>query len=165
MRIRLIAKAFAGFAALVVSGALLAIPDQEPIEHATLSARTFGSVVAEIEAGMEPGGRWGSLPVEQQGRVRSLLATIDGNLKKASTVEALNPNQKVQVFNSQEEVNAILTGREIRDRMECTRVKRTGSRIGHEIRCEVVAIDDAQRFHEQDVMRRAGVKPVANPGN
>lgn len=165
MRIHLIARTFAGFSALVVSSVLFAIPDQEPIDHATLSARTFESVAAEIESGMEPSGRWGSLPIEKQARVRSLLGTIETNLRKAATVEALGPNQKVHVFNSQEEVNAILTGREVRDRMECTRIKRTGSRIGHEIRCEVVAVDDDRRFHEQDVLRRAGIKPIANPGN
>lgn len=160
MRIRLIAKTFAGLGALVVSSALLAIPDQEPIDYSTVSASTFGSVVTAIESGMEPGGRWGALPMEQQERVRDLLTTITSNLRKAPSVEALNPNQKVKVFNAQEEVNAILTGREIRDRMECSRIKRTGSRLGHEIRCEVVAIDDDRRFHEQDVIRRGGVRPL-----
>ena len=160
MNVRDLSGLAAGLAALLVSTALLAIPDQEPIDHATLSSRTFASVVADIDAGMQPGGRWHDLPVEEQNRVRSLLGSMTDTLEKAPTVDALSPNQQVIVFNSQEEVNAILTGREIRDRMECTRVKRTGSRIGHEIRCEVVAIDEDRRFHEVDVMRRAGVKPL-----
>jgi hypothetical protein len=164
MRIHLIARTFAGFSALVVSGVLLAIPDQEPIDYATVSAPTFGAVVAGIESEMEPGGRWAALPTEQRERVRGLLTTITVNLKKASTVEDLNPSQKVKVFNAQEEVNAILTGREVRDRMECARNKRTGSRLGHEIRCEVVAIDDSRRFHEQDVIRRGGVQPLGAEG-
>jgi len=160
MLIRVLANAFAGLVALVVSGALFAIPDQEPIDYSTVSAPTFATVAADIESGMEPGGRWAELPTEQQERVRGLLTTITANLKKAASVEDLNPNQKVKVFNAQEEVNAILTGREVRDRMECARIKRTGSRLGHEIRCEVVAIDDSRRFHEQDVIRRGGVQPL-----
>jgi hypothetical protein len=144
----------------LVAGVAHAVPGQDPVAYEGRAPRDFPAQVAAIEAGMQAGGPWAGLDAREKDRVRKLLASMEGVLSKHRSAADLTPNQKVQVFNAQEEANAILTGRPVRERMECSRVKRTGSRIGHEIQCEVVALDDDRRFHESDVIRRAGVKPL-----
>jgi hypothetical protein len=141
-----------------------AIPAGDPVDYQQVAPRDFPAVVAEIERGLSPGGAWHSLTEPQKSSARKLLATMSGILADGKPVSAKSPNQQVRLFNAQEELNALLTGRPIRDRMECSRVKVTGSRIGHEIRCEVVAIDEDRRRFDSDFMRRTGIPPLRTEG-
>lgn len=141
-----------------------AVPGADPVDYERVAPREFATLAAEIERGLLPGGRWETLAEPQKARARTLLATMSEILRDGRPPASKSPNQQVRLFNAQEELNALLTGRPIRDRMECSRVKVTGSRIGHEVRCEVVAIDEERRRFDSDFMRRTGIPPLRGEG-
>ncbi|GAA4857812.1 hypothetical protein GCM10023332_06990 [Luteimonas vadosa] len=103
----------------------------------------------------DPLGKYSRFSPEATARLNAVQARIFNLLGGASTVDHLDKNQKVALFNALQEVQAILADNED-DRLVCTRGHKLGSTI-KETRCATVA----QRRELRDGARLYMEKPGA----
>ena len=80
---------------------------------------------AAIEAEVASGERYGHVTPDQLARIHALFDRMEGILGDRSP-EDLSDRQKVNLFNAQDELNAILLGSDAHAREVCTHERRTG---------------------------------------
>jgi len=88
----------------------------------------FAAVADHVRQQMAPGGRFDSIPKNDQQTVTRDLSSMESLFDKFGKVDAMDQPSKVELFNNQSEVNAILT-RHDGDRQVCEQVKPMGSNI------------------------------------
>ena len=88
----------------------------------------FAAVADHVRQQMAPGGRFESVKQGDQATVDRDLSSMESLYDKFGTVDAMDQPSKVQLYNSQSEVNAILT-RNDANREVCEQVKPMGSNI------------------------------------
>lgn len=88
----------------------------------------FTSVASHVHEQMEPGGRFAGVTATQRETVTRDLAGMQALFDKFERVDSMDTNAKIQLYNAQSEVNAILT-RNDGDREICTQEMPTGSNI------------------------------------
>jgi len=88
----------------------------------------FAAVADHVRQQMAPGGRFDSIPKNDQQTVTRDLSSMESLCDKFGKVDAMDQPSKVELFNNQSEVNAILT-RHDGDRQVCEQVKPMGSNI------------------------------------
>lgn len=88
----------------------------------------FAAVADHVRQQMAPGGRFDSVKQNDQVTVNRDLSTMESLYDKFGTVDAMDQPSKIELFNHQSEVNAILT-RHDGDRQVCEQVKPMGSNI------------------------------------
>jgi len=88
----------------------------------------FVAVADHVRQQMAPGGRFDSIPKNDQQTVTRDLSSMESLFDKFGKVDAMDQPSKVELFNNQSEVNAILT-RHDGDRQVCEQVKPMGSNI------------------------------------
>jgi len=71
--------------------------------------QTFDSQSKDVVAAMAKGGRFQYVSAPEQARVTVLLGTIRGVISNYPDLKSMSDRDKLLVFNSQEEVNEILT--------------------------------------------------------
>ncbi|RDI98427.1 hypothetical protein DVT68_07755 [Dyella solisilvae] len=88
----------------------------------------FAAVADHVRQQMAPGGRFESVGKGDQDTVNRDLSDMQGLYDKFGTVDAMDQASKVQLYNHQSEVNAILTHNDA-DREICEQVQPMGSHI------------------------------------
>jgi len=88
----------------------------------------FAAVADHVRQQMGAGGRFEFVDKTGQATVNRDLSAMQSLYDKFGTVDAMDPPSKVELFNHQSEVNAILT-RNDADRQVCEQVKPMGSNI------------------------------------
>jgi len=76
------------------------------------TADSFKTVSAWVRSQMEEGGRYEETKPAERARVNDRLDDMAKVFEENDNVEKMNEQQKMRVFNDQEEVNAILTKRD-----------------------------------------------------
>lgn len=140
------------FAALLV--AVCAIPVGAAGTEAPLKATTkdaFAGVVVDLHKEMQEGGRYAYVTERERADVEANLERMRALFDKSDSVEAMEKDDRVALFNAQETVNATLEKRD-RDRLVCERSATTGSRIST-TQCRTYGEIEAQRLASQKMMR------------
>ena len=88
----------------------------------------FAVVADHVRQQMGPGGRFEFVDKTEHETVDRDLANMESLFDKFGTVDAMDSSSKVGLYNSQSEINAILTRRDA-DREICEQVKPMGSNI------------------------------------
>lgn len=88
----------------------------------------FSAVVAAVHQQMQPGGRYEFVDQAERQKVDANFADMQSLFDKYGTTAQMDQNTKVQLFNDQEAVNAILTHRDDK-RLVCESVAPIGSHI------------------------------------
>ncbi|WP_139350378.1 hypothetical protein [Rhodanobacter sp. B04] len=88
----------------------------------------FAAVALAVQGQMKPGGRYGFMDAKEQDEVNSGLSYMQSLFDKYNTVDQMDQQTKVDLFNHQEAVNAILTRRD-NNRLVCENVAPVGSHI------------------------------------
>lgn len=89
---------------------------------------TFASVSGWVQKEMHAGGRYEHVTDSERSTVEGKLASMSALLDKKGSVAQMNDAEKTQMFNDQEQVNAILAHRD-GDRLVCQTVAPVGSHI------------------------------------
>lgn len=89
---------------------------------------SFATVSSWVQQEMKPGGRYEHITSSERTTVETKLAEMGGLLDKHGSVAQMNDTDKTEMFNSQEQVNSILTRRD-GDRLVCKSVAPVGSHI------------------------------------
>jgi hypothetical protein len=142
----MIARAFV--AALLLSAAPGVAGAASDKYLSSTDLQSFDAQSSKLVVEMAKGGRFQSITAEEQGRVNELLGLIRGVLIKSPDVKSLRDSDKVLVFNSQEEINAILTGND-GDRLICSFEEPTGSH-----RKKKICVTKAEKDRQQEMARR-----------
>ena len=101
---------------------------QEFLENMNGALGDFVTLVAAVRQQMQPGGRYEFVDTHERETVETNLAAMQSLLDKYGTVAQMDMNTKIQLFNDQEIVNAILTRRDDK-RLVCESVAPIGSHI------------------------------------
>ena len=99
----------------------------EPAVNAN-SKDAFGTVSTWVRGQMQDGGRYAHVTPNERKRVNERLDQMSGIFEKTPAVEQMSEEDKLKMFNYQEEVNAILAKHDS-ERMICKSVKPVGSHI------------------------------------
>lgn len=98
-----------------------------PQVHADTKAK-FDAVAAEVRKEMVKGGRFGFVNEKEYKKVIANLDAMDALFVKYGSVDKMQDNIKIDLFNHQEVVNSILKQRD-NDRLICTSEAPAGSHI------------------------------------
>jgi hypothetical protein len=120
----------------------------------------FAAVADHVRQQMAPGGRFEFVGKPEQLTVNNDLSDMQALYDKFGTVDAMDSQSKVQLYNKQSEVNAILTKNDA-DREICEQVKPMGSNIPKTV-CKTYRQQEeengqAQRYL-QDIKQTPAVK-------
>jgi hypothetical protein len=88
----------------------------------------FAAVADHVRQQMAPGGRFEFVDKNEQETVNRDLSNMESLYDKFGTVDAMDAASKIQLYNNQSEVNAILTKNDA-DREICEQIKPMGSNI------------------------------------
>lgn len=111
---------------------------------------TFAIVVQAVQQEMQPGGRYGYIDKQEAAEVNRGLAYMQSVLDRYGTVAQMDPKAKIDLFNRQEMVNAILTRRDNK-RLICESSPPLGSHIPRTT-CRTYGAMEAERRATKDVM-------------
>jgi hypothetical protein len=88
----------------------------------------FDAVVDHVRQEMGAGGRFEFLTAEERATVNRDLDDMHGLFDRFGNVDAMDDKSKIQLYNEQSEVNAVLTKRD-GEREVCTHEIPTGSKL------------------------------------
>lgn len=114
------------------------------------NAAEFSAVATSVHKEMLPGGRFEFVDSKEHDTVNTRLADMQALFDKHGTVAQMEMNTKVQLFNDQEAVNAILTHRDDQ-RMVCVHDAPLGSHIPRTV-CHTYGEMERQRRLDVDYM-------------
>lgn len=146
---------------LMMSSAAFAAASPEPA--LAVAEGDFSAQRAEIEKRLADGKTYSEIAPGDRTRVRSALERMSVIMQGATSVEDLPDDQRVRLFNDQEEVNTLLTQAAKDSRMVCEHNTATGSRMKVST-CMTVAERDRRRDNDQGEMRKLQrtVSPLRN---
>lgn len=104
----------------------------------------FRSVAAQIRGDLAAGDVYPAVTPDEQQTVLRLLTNMEGLLSRAGSVDRLSGRNKMRLFNSQEQINNILTAADARDRLVCERARITGTHRQQSL-CMTIAERDEKR--------------------
>jgi len=131
----------------------------------------FAEVAAQIRKEMGPDGRYEFIRADDKARANADLDTMAAMLQKAGSVASMPQSDQVQLFNTQEHLNGILTHND-RNRLVCERRAPIGTNIPQNSCKTVAEIEkmrrDSQKYmndHSQDAnVNHAAVMKKLNGG-
>ncbi len=118
------------------------------------TAEKLQSVTKEIHDEMGVGGRYEFISGEDKAKVDSDLAAMTAMLQKSGPVAAMTQSAKVQLFNTQEHLNGVLTHSD-RNRLVCEHKAPVGTTIPRTT-CQTVAEIEQNRKDGQHAIYEAG---------
>ena len=146
---------------LVLQVASVYAKESKPDVKATTKDE-FAAVADHVRQQMNQGGRFDSLSQNDQATVNRDLSSMSSLYDRFGSVDAMDQSSKLQLFNDQSEVNALLT-RHDGDREVCEQVKPMGSNIPKTV-CKTqrqINLENDQSQHAmQDMMNRGRQNPV-----
>ena len=123
----------------------------------------FADVAAQIRKEMSADGRYEFVRPDDKAKVNADLDNMAAMLRKAGSVSAMPQADQVQLFNTQEHLNGILTHSD-RNRLVCERRAPVGTNIPQNS-CKTVAEIEKMRRDSQKYMndhsRDAGINAAA----
>lgn len=122
----------------------------------------FAAVADHVRQQMAPGGRFDSVNKNDQETVNRDLGSMESLYDKFGQVDAMDQASKVQLYNSQSEVNAILT-RNDGNREVCEQVKPMGSNIPKTV-CKTQREINMQAEQSQRMMQDFSNRQNSQPG-
>jgi len=114
------------------------------------NAAEFSLVTANVQKEMLPGGRFEFVETSERGIVNTRLADMQALFDKRGFVAQMDMQTKIQLFNDQEAVNAILTRRD-NDRLICKHEASLGTHI-QRTTCQTYGEEERQRRQDVDYM-------------
>ncbi len=124
----------------------------------------FASQRAAIARDLADGETYAELSAEARVEVNAGLDAMQRMLDDAGSVDAMPPPQRVALFNTQEQVNALLTQAAKDSRRVCTRERRVGSNFVVSS-CQTVAEQRRQREAGADALRQGTLTPASVLGD
>lgn len=149
---------FALIAALLAAGAAHAA-NKDSVKADTKEA--FDKVAADVRAQMSPDGRYAYIKPDERDKVDASLTEMSKLFDANGSVDKMDKDTKVRLFNEQETVNAILTLRD-RDRLICERGAQPGTRIVS-TSCHTYGDLEAARQASEKFMNERAVTPCNAP--
>lgn len=143
--------------ALMISAAPLALANT-PV---AVDAGDFAAQRANIEKGLADGKTYAEISASDRSKVRESLDRMAAMLEGGKTPETLPADQKVDLYNSQETVNTILSQAAADSRMVCTREVVTGSHRKATV-CATAAERARRRQQDQDAMSKSQRAPAGS---
>lgn len=134
--------------------ALPALAKKDEVE-AAVNASTrdaFETVSAWVRGQMKEGGRYAHVTATERTRVDTRLGEMESLFQKSAAVDQMSDDDKLRLFNYQEEVNAILAERDS-ERLVCKNVKPIGSNIPVK-QCMTAGEMEARRRNDVDYLRK-----------
>lgn len=122
----------------------------------------FAAVADHVRQQMAPGGRFDSVNKNDQETVNRDLGSMESLYDKFGQVDAMDQASKIQLYNSQSEVNAILT-RNDGNREVCEQVKPMGSNIPKTV-CKTQREINMQAEQSQRMMQDFSNRQNSQPG-
>lgn len=152
--------------ALLLAAALFVLPavaadKPDPAVNADTND-AFQAVSAWVRKEMEPGGRYSHVTESERSRVDQRLDEMGALLERNGAVANMGDADKTVMFNSQEEVNAILA-RHDSERVICKNVMPVGSHIPVK-QCTTAGEMEARRRKDGDYLRRTQGTPQLKSG-
>jgi hypothetical protein len=92
------------------------------------TAEKFQAVATEVRKDMSPGGRYEFMRPDEKIKAETDLHVMAVMLQKSGSVAAMTEAEKVELFNTQENLNGILTHSDS-DRLVCERRAKVGTSI------------------------------------
>ena len=123
----------------------------------------FAAQVRAIEKDLSDGKTYAEMSRAEREEVRGLLDRMTGRLKGVDSVDQLAEDQKVELFNEQERVNAMLVKGYTDSRLICDKRGRTGSHF-KETNCQTVAERRRRAEIDQNNMRSLQRAPMPKEG-
>ena len=123
----------------------------------------FSGMVTKVQQDMQPGGRYGFIDDKERDSVNQGLAYMQSLFDKYDTVGAMSPAAKIDLFNHQEVVNAILTKRD-NERLVCESVAPVGSHIPRTT-CRTYGLIEQERRDTQNAMDNFKAQRKFKSGN
>jgi hypothetical protein len=127
-------------------------PGSEPIVKAD-NAADFAAVVAAVQKQMAPNGRYQFVDKDQRSTIDAKFAEMQSQFDKFGSVDKMDADSKMRLFNDQEVVNGILTQNDA-NRLVCERETPTGSHLSTRVCRTYGEIKENQRNaqnHMQDL--------------
>ena len=119
---------FAATLALLLSLTALQAKEATPPSVKADTKDQFTQVADHVRDQMQTGGRFEFLTADERSSVTRGLGDMQNLFDKFGTVDAMDAGSKIQLYNAQSEVNAILTRRD-GDREICEQAPPTGTLI------------------------------------
>lgn len=123
----------------------------------------FAAVVAAIHQQMAAGGRYEFVDQGERAKIDANFGEMQALFDKYGTVAQMDQATKVQLFNDQEAVNAILTQRDDK-RLICHTMPPTGSLIP-KTSCRTYREIEAERMGTQNYMQQLQQSPQLRSGH
>lgn len=123
--------------------------------RAGITSETFEQQAAAVRREMEPPGRYDQLSVANRRAVEDQLNVISEILKKRGSSQAMTGSEKVDVFNMQERINALLTGRD--DHQICKVDSKTGSHFKSKVCVSASDVENVRRAEIDTLQRLYGM--------
>jgi hypothetical protein len=127
------------------------------------SPEKFAEVAATVHKDMAPGGRYEFIRPDQKGKVETDLNLMMQLLQQSGSVSAMRDDQKVQLFNIQENLNGILTHSD-KNRLVCENTAAVGSLL-RTSKCRTLGDIERDRASSKQVMdykEEKSVIPLVN---
>lgn len=153
---------------LVILAMLVAVPTSvlakkdKPIVKAQ-DKEAFAAVVDAVHQEMRPGGRFEFVTADERATVDARLGEMGALFDKFGTVDRMNDDAKLKLFNDQEKVNGILTQRD-GDRLVCENTPPLGSNIPRTT-CRTYRQIAQSRQDNADAMRKMQMVPQPRGGH
>ena len=122
----------------------------------------FAEVAEQIKSEMHPDGRYEFINSGERGKVEADLDSIARMLKKSGSVAAMSQTDQVQLFNTQEHLNGILTHSD-RNRLVCERRPSIGSNIPINTCRTLGEIEQVRRDTQNYLKFRPQDATISNP--
>ena len=154
-----IVRRFALLASMQVLCLSAAVADDKVIQKpvAADTPEKFAQTAEQVRKEMSTGGRYEFINPGDKAKAEADMDSMSSLLQKSGSVAAMNQDQKVQLFNTQEHLNGILT-RSDRNRLVCENTAPTGSNLRRPT-CLTVGEIETKRQHDQkgvqDLQRQA----------
>jgi hypothetical protein len=120
---------------------------------------SFAAQARAIEKTLSDGKTYAEMSRAERDEVRSILGRMANRLEGVQTVEELSENDRLELFNDQERVNAMLVKGYADSRLVCDKQGRTGTHF-RETRCQTVAERRRRSEIDQNNMRAVQRSPV-----
>ena len=120
---------------------------------------SFAAQAREIEKTLADGKTYAEMSRAERDEVRTLLGRMANRLEGVQNVEELPEDDRLELFNDQERVNAMLVKGYADSRLVCDKRGRTGTHF-RETNCQTVAERRRRSEDDQNSMRALQRSPV-----
>jgi len=146
--------------AMLLAASATAMANQQKV---ALDEGNFAKQRAEIERDLADGKTYAEISSSDRSKVQESLTRIGSRLEGVDSVDSLDMETKVEVFNEQEVVNNILTQAAADSRLVCDRDVPTGSRM-RKTTCQTVAERNRRAEADREHLRKVqnGIGPPNN---